>query len=478
MHKVIYGPPGTGKTRTLITMLQEHLAIAPGHRALFCSHTKAAASTAVSRWGKESGRLDIATIHSHCFRSMGLSMSQTVDDSKVKFFVSQFGMDLDEGTDAKSYMEIIDFSANLDIPVSEGYNRSSRPGTMGHFLAFAKSYDSWKKQFGYVDFSDMLALYPTRVNKSTGHTLLAVDEAQDLTPLHWRVVEHFMKLNPKCPVIVAGDDDQCIYSYTGAVPHGAEEFAEVHQAEVKVLGQSYRVPQKVHALATEISGRILRRVPKVYHARPAEGIVQEWGDFQWGHSVGRADRDTLILYSDRFIRKEMVEPALMDRGVLYTSLSGFPAPIQTKAGQCLRIAHNGTATDEEIASIRRGLSDHGRAVWDTVGPEAVLDKLKSNDFKLLAKFHWSLEDYFRRVNWRDPVNVRISTIHGAKGMEAQDVHLVTAQSDAAATQSITDPDARHRLFYVGVTRASERLYLYGGDNSYEMPRGGNQSGVR
>ena len=77
--------------------------------ALFCSHTKAAAFTAVERWGKKSGRLDISTIHSHCFRALGLSMAQTVDDAKLKFFVGQFGMDTEEGSDANKYFEIIDY---------------------------------------------------------------------------------------------------------------------------------------------------------------------------------------------------------------------------------------------------------------------------------------------------------------------------------------------------------------------------------
>lgn len=467
---VLYGPPGTGKTRTLITMVQEHLKIAPSNLALFCSHTKAAAQTAVDRWGKTTGRMEISTIHSHCFRALGLSMAQTVDDTKLQFFVAQFGMDTDEGSDANSYIEIIGFAANLGISISDAYNRSGRPGTYQHFLSFAKSYESYKKQFGYVDFTDMLELYPKRVHRAMGHTFLALDEGQDLTPLHWRVIEHYMKNNPETEIVIAGDDDQCVYGHTGASADGMRKFAEDHVAEVNVLGQSYRVPERVHGLALEIAGRIRQRVDKVYLPRPAPGVVQEWGDFQWGHSAGRSDRDTLILYSDRFVRRDIVEPALLDRGVPYTTVSGFPAPLQTKGGQCLRTANSPNATRDDWANMRRGLSELGRTIYDTIGPEAVCEKLRKFDFKLLQKVHWTAEDYFRRIRWSDPVNIRLSTIHGAKGMEADEVHLVTAQSPSALNQSLVDPDARHRLFYVGVTRAKEKLYLYGGDNNYDMPR--------
>lgn len=468
---VTYGPPGTGKTRSLISSVLTHLESAPGNMALFCSHTKAAAQTAVERWAKTSGRLDISTIHSHCFRALGLSMAQTVDDVKLKFFVGQFGMDTEEGSDANKYIEIIDFATNLGISVSDAYSRSERPGTLAHFLAFSRSYANYKKQFGYVDFTDMLALYPERVRKPAGHTLLAVDEAQDLTPLHWKVIEHYMSLNPKTEVIIAGDDDQTVYGHTGASADGMDEFATRHNAEVKILGQSYRVPRSVHSLALQITSRIKRRVDKEYLPRSHDGIVQEWGEFQWGHSAGRGDRDTLILYSDKFVRKDVVEPALLDRGVPYTASSGFPSPLQTIAGQAMRTAHRPSATREELHSIRRGLSPMGQSIFDSIGPEAVCEKLRKFDYKLLRKIHWTHEDYYRRVNWRDAEpRVRISTIHGAKGMEALDVHLVTAQSPSALAQSVTDPDARHRLFYVGVTRASERLFIYGGDNSYDMPR--------
>lgn len=467
---VVFGPPGTGKTRSLISHVQSHLETAPGNMALFCSHTRAAAQTAVDRWGKATGRMDISTIHSHCFRALGLSRSQTVDDDKLKLFVSQFGMDADEGSDSRKYLEVIDRATCLGISVSESYARSERPGSLEHFLAFARSYASYKKQYGYVDFTDMLALYPQRVRKAAGHTLLAVDEAQDLTPLHWKVITHYMQLNPNTDVLVAGDDDQTVYGHTGASAQGMRDFASEYGSEVKILGQSYRVPRKVHTLAMAIAGRIKQRVDKEYLPRDADGLVQEWGNFQWGHSAGRADRDTLILYSDKFVRRDVVEPALYDRGIIFTATTGFPSPTQTIAGQAIATAFKLNPTAEELNSIRRGLSPLGQSVFDSVGPEAVCEKLRRFDYKLLRKIHWTQEDYFRRVDWRQQSKVRISTIHGAKGAEAQDVHLVTAQSSAALAQGATDPDARHRLFYVGVTRASERLFLYGGDNAYDMPR--------
>ncbi len=469
------GPPGTGKTRTLIGLVQQHLHDNPSNAALFCSHTKSAAQTAVGRWAGSLDRLEICTIHSMAFGALRLSRAQTVDEARLGEFSKQFGMDMDDGGDAKAYLEIIDRARATDQSMRVAYQVSQRPGTADHFMAFATSYFKWKKQFGYVDFSDMLMLYCERVKVPSRYTLMVVDEAQDLTLQHWRVVEHFMDLNPKCQIIVAGDDDQCIYSHAGAVALGADQFAKLHDAEVTILGQSYRVPRAVHALASRIVARIDDRVAKTYLPRDFEGKVQNWGEFQWGHSVGRADRDTIVLYADKFVRRDDVEPALMDAGVPFTALSGFPAPLDTQVGRAIRLAHQGPFnqrpfSDDERRVLRRGLSDKGRTVLDVVGVDALCERLRKLDTSLVGKIHWSHLDYFKRVDFRKPINVKISTIHGAKGGEAQDVHLICGQSPSAIDQSLLDPDSKHRLFYVGVTRASERLFLYGGDNAYEMPR--------
>ena len=58
----------------------------------------------------------------------------------------------------------------------------------------------------------------------------------------------------------------------------------------------------------------------------------------------------------------------------------------------------------------------------------------------------------------DP-RVRIETIHGAKGAEAEHVLLLTDLTYRTYAGYMLDPDSEHRVFYVGVTRASETLNL-------------------
>lgn len=468
-HRVVYGPPGTGKTRNLIEEVNAFVAKDEGP-VLLCSHTRAAATTAIERWGQINERVSIQTLHSFCFKALELSRAQTVDDNKLRGFVQEFGMDMDDTGDGRKYVEVISFAGAKGTPIEEAYERYGAPGTRQHFEAFVKSYDLWKKQFGYKDFNDMLRGYTT-VKSPAGFRLLAIDEAQDLSPLHWRVIHHFMKLHPECRVVLTGDDDQCIYSYAGADPHGMSQFATDHPCDSSVLSQSFRVPATVHTLAMQITERMRARVMKRYTPRKGdEGTVTAYTDI--GEMDPDPEIDTLILYNDKFIRKD-VEDILMERATPYSSVNGFLAPLQSRAGRTLQLAHSSTFTrdwkEEERATFRKGLNERGIDVLNSIGIDTIRDKLLRGSYDLISA-QWQHLDYFHRVPWGKATKIRISTIHGAKGMEADAVHLITVQSQAAIDHSFKDPDASHRLFYVGVTRARRTLDTYEGENSYDLPR--------
>jgi superfamily I DNA/RNA helicase len=58
----------------------------------------------------------------------------------------------------------------------------------------------------------------------------------------------------------------------------------------------------------------------------------------------------------------------------------------------------------------------------------------------------------------DPPRVRVDTIHGAKGLEADRVLLLTDIDGRVRRGTELDPDAEARVWYVGVTRAREALF--------------------
>ena len=57
----------------------------------------------------------------------------------------------------------------------------------------------------------------------------------------------------------------------------------------------------------------------------------------------------------------------------------------------------------------------------------------------------------------DDARVRIETIHGAKGAEATGVVLSTDMTYKTSKGMELNPDSEHRVFFVGLTRAIERM---------------------
>ena len=55
--------------------------------------------------------------------------------------------------------------------------------------------------------------------------------------------------------------------------------------------------------------------------------------------------------------------------------------------------------------------------------------------------------------------ITLSTIHGAKGGEADNVLLLPDITKSSVNQNDRDPDELHRLFYVAVTRAKKSLHI-------------------
>ena len=55
--------------------------------------------------------------------------------------------------------------------------------------------------------------------------------------------------------------------------------------------------------------------------------------------------------------------------------------------------------------------------------------------------------------------IKMSTIHGAKGGDADKVLLMQDLTGAALETFSNDPDELHRLFYTGATRAKRELHV-------------------
>jgi superfamily I DNA/RNA helicase len=107
--------------------------------------------------------------------------------------------------------------------------------------------------------------------------------------------------------------------------------------------------------------------------------------------------------------------------------------------------------NEEGYYIAECIADHG---------------LQTDDvwYKAFAGLDTETENYIRNMlankeKISQNPRITLSTIHGAKGGEADNVLLLPDITKSAADHDDIDPDELHRLFYVAVTRAKKSLHI-------------------
>jgi len=133
------------------------------------------------------------------------------------------------------------------------------------FKLIIESYEEYKKDHR-VDFTDMLIEYLEK-GERVPLKVLIVDEAQDLTPLQWRLVEKLAVDSEK--VYLAGDDDQAIYEWNGADVGFYVEFP----GRNKILSKSHRLPLKIHDFSQYIALHIKNRIQKDFKPQKTTGAI-------------------------------------------------------------------------------------------------------------------------------------------------------------------------------------------------------------
>jgi superfamily I DNA/RNA helicase len=460
----IFGPPGTGKTARLVTDARSFREA--GTKLRFLSHTRAAAEECAMRIGDKKAA---STIHSLCYGLLGLGKKSVIDRYKLQGFADAVGVPIGTGEvggeyEGDGYLAAIERAKSRGISPAQAFDELGRPGTFRNFEAFEASYSSWKNTFGYVDFGDMLVHVLHRRPVPDFDTLF-LDESQDLSALQWQVID-YLATHLK-HIVIAGDDDQTVYEWGGADPHGMDNFGTRYGARVEILNRSHRVPRATHKLAQGIIQRVQRRVAKQYTPRDADGSLIHFTGLEMAvWPTGTADNPILVLCRDRFKAYD-VERKLMVEGIPYR-VAGASGVLNRPYGRAM-IVWIKKWKGEEISESERhtlyhGCDVHGRhLVADGKWPEL----FKRGWISTIPMPHFAI-DYFRAVDPTEPPQAIISTIHGAKGKEADTVVLYLPSSQRVLDTFEKTPDPEHRLMYVGVTRAKQTLITIDGPNSYPL----------
>ena len=270
----VYGPPGTGKTTYLGRQVNIAAKKYGGSNVMVTSFTRAAAAELVGR-GLPVPNDNVGTLHAHCYRALGFpeiaeAHSNDWNRHAPGYRLSSTDLSVDEMSTERAYTGL------GDEMYAEQQKLRARcmPSELWpqRVRRFHEKWTDWKQANGFIDFTDMLEIAGKRFAAAPRHpAVIFVDEAQDLTPQQLSLLRQWGRRAEH--LVIAGDDDQTIYTFAGAEPEvllqhdGPERFRHV-------LSQSWRVPRAVHAISESWIRRVAIREPKEYFPRDADGDVR------------------------------------------------------------------------------------------------------------------------------------------------------------------------------------------------------------
>jgi DNA helicase II / ATP-dependent DNA helicase PcrA len=491
--------PGSGKTRTLTYRIAHLIAarsVAP-EACLAITFTRRAAAEMRERLAALlPDRAEQVAIHT--FHSLGLSILRENPSTASLHRGFRVAGEVER---AALLAETLDVSTSkaerLLRAISKGKRAHGRPDDgAGEAAAYSRTLATRN----WIDFDDLVALPALALSQDSALAALyrsrwpwiSVDEFQDVDAQQYRLLE--LLAPPAANLCVIGDPNQAIYGFRGADASCFDRFRQDYPAaRIVHLKRNYRstgtivtaAAQVIASRADEPIAEIVREMQEriAIHTAPseraeAESVVKAIEEMIGGHSFfsidsGRAIRapesqrsfaDFAVLYRTEAQSAALCE-ALERSGIPYKRNSHRPLmdePAVQALLEELGKDGEGTMLADELRAAAERLAQRGDA-----GAMIALQRLVAlaetwgNDrvgIKDAAALTTDAEFWDARAD-----RVSLLTLHAAKGLEFPVVFIVGLEDgllplhwDAADEAAMAE---ERRLFYVGMTRAKDRLIL-------------------
>ncbi|MDJ1113506.1 ATP-dependent helicase [Microbacterium dauci] len=500
---------GTGKTRTITHRIAHGVdtgAYSP-QRVMAVTFTAKAA-------GELRGRLralGVEGVAARTFHAAALAQlnyfwpqvagdsAPSIVDSKVRLLgqaAGDIGLRLDAATlrDVASQIEW----RKVTMRSIETYAADRPTGIPGlaitPLVELQKTYERVKDERRQLDFEDVLLACAGMIESEPRVALavreqyrhFTVDEFQDVSPVQHRLLE--LWLGDRHDLCVVGDASQTVYSFAGADPRYLLEFEERYDdVQVVRLERNYRSDAAVLAVANELMrgrpGALRLETP----AEPGPAPEVTAFDDDAAEADGVADRvaaqlragvepSTIAVLYRLNAQSAPLLAALAARGIAASVLGGkrfWDLPEVRQALLALRGASVAPLTGSFAATVRDvlrslGLTDEappaGGALRDAWEARAAVLRLAEEAPEGTTLRGFTDELTARAKSQHEPAlrTVTLATLHAAKGLEWDHVHLMGLSEGLLPISYATtfeQIDEERRLAYVGITRAARTLSL-------------------
>jgi DNA helicase-2/ATP-dependent DNA helicase PcrA len=504
---VIVAGPGSGKTRTLtqrIVNLVAECGVA-GERCLAITFTRRAAAEMSERLQQSLGA-GADQIAVHTFHSLGLAM--------LREHANAAG--LQRGFRVAGEAErVAALAAALDLPqpraqsLVRAISKSERTAIApsGEVAEARAAYKKMLTVNNWIDFDDLVRLTVRLLESNPDIAALyrerfrfvSVDEFQDVDALQYRLLT-LLARPPGGNLCVIGDPHQAIYGFRGADASCFKRFRHDYPGAATVaLRRNYRSSGTIVAASSQIiaensdaANEPIAEIVRDMHERitihtapseraEAEFIVATIEQAIGGHSFfsidsGRASgqaealsfADFAVLYRTEAQAAALTE-ALARSGIPFRKHSHTPLGEEPAVRTLLDAFASGAGSDHDLATrLRKAAQRLGTEKDETAAIDLALQRLlplaetRGGDPARLLDVVALASD----ADFWDPRadGVALLTLHAAKGLEFAFVFIAGLEDGVlplhwGKAESNDEIAEERRLFYVGMTRAKDRLVL-------------------
>jgi len=462
---VVNALAGTGKTTTAVEVVNR---LPKNKRLGFCAFNKHIANELSSRLGSKA---ECRTLHSFGFRELSKRFFPTVEDRKVRKIVRMLTKNTRMSAADKLATEDLVYYAKmlfceLTILTADEITRRFGLSISDHGMVLntaSRALEISTNDTNTIDYADMIYLPLALKMQMPEFDFLVGDESQDWNPCQQKLA---LALCPSKRMMPIGDVNQSIYSFSGAdpdsIPNLTRRLRSRHTTRELPLTMTWRCPKSHVELAKQI-------VPE-FRAHPSamEGFhdveSESWmiANANVGDMILCRTNAPLVKLAYTFIKgKRPVHMRGRDigRGLITLLDSLFARDIQHLGKRLAEFEENETARltakDADEAALE-SLRDRCECLAVFMGMSSTLDEMRRHITDLFTDDE-SPENY-----------INLSSIHKAKGLEAERVFIVEPERLPLKWKDQTDVEAQQELniLYVALTRSKSELYFIGG-----MPHG-------